>query len=470
MNLLGSLKTLNLHTITSAFIYQIAGMNSHMFHLVSILTHLVNIVLVYGFVVSMFKEDVAKLTAILFALHPVNAEAVMWISGAPYAILTTFILLVFIPFVLYEKTHNIKYFLASVIIFLVTVLNDKGAWPLVIPAIILIVDQLVFSNKIDVKRGILLVLPFFIIAGASAYIIVGKNYHNRAEDLTKQYYFNPSEASPLLNRLPITVYSGIKNLVFPYELNIYPGEKTITLGFYKWMSFVTILFGITILYLYKNNRIYAGLILAIIASIGPTLSPIQIAWLMTERYLYTGSVFFAILLALLLINAQKKNNSVFKAVTIGLVSLYILRILLRTEDWRTNKNLWISTLRFSPESYRVYNNLGDVYMKEKSYDKAIENFKKSFGIFPGYADAMHNAGLAYMIKQDFENAKKYMNMAITTKPELVPAWEKLGVIYFQEKQYEISRAYFTKALELDPNTELSKIGLQAISEELSKGN
>lgn len=458
-----SLKTLNIYAIKNAVIYQIAEFNSHLHHAFSIFVHLLNIILVFTFIYIVFGKEVAVLGTIIFGFHPVNTEAVMWVSGSPYAINASFSLLILIFFSMYKKTDNKRYFIYSIVSYLLLTLNDKGAWPLVTPAIIGVLDQFIFSNKIKLKVAIVSMLPYILIAGTSAYLIMSTNYHNRLESLTNQYYFDPSEAPPLLNRAPFTIFSGAKYLVFPYELNIYPGEKLITLSHYKTMVFVTVvLLGLTIYFWVKNKRIYAGLILAILASLGPTFSPIQVAWLMTERYLYLGSVFFAIILALLF--EKIKDRNVFKLTFGLLIVLYIVRIVLRSEDWRTNKNLWLSTLKFSPISYRVYNNLGDVYMKEGDYDKAIESFKKSFELFPGYADAMHNLGLVYLFQKDIVNAKKYMHLAVRTKPDLAPAWEKLGLIYLEDNQPEIARTYFLKALELNPESSISKQGLMVVEQ------
>jgi protein O-mannosyl-transferase len=460
-----SLKTVNLSIIKNAVIYQVAGMNPNVFHLVSILIHLLNIALVFVFVRTLYNDKVAKIATMIFALHPVNAETVIWISGIPYAINAIFALIIFTLFVLYKKTSVLKYFIFSVITYLLMVVHDKGAWALVVPFIIVIIDQFLFSDNINIKKALITTIPFLIIALISAYVIVGKNYSGRVAALTSQYYFDPTQAPPLLNRIPFTIYMGTKNLVIPYELNIYPGEKEITIGEYRFIWALTWAFILLVIYLWKNKRDYAGLVFAILAGVGPTFSPIQVAWLMTERYMYVSSIFFAIIIGLIATNIHKKQIQKSNIAIAGILVLFAIRIVLRTEDWRTNKNLWLSTLIFSPESYRVYNNLGDVYMKETNYDKAIESFKKSFELFPQYADAMHNLAIVYMVKQDTINAKKYMQMAVKTKPTLVPAWEKLGLIYLQEKEYDIAQVQFLEALKIDPNAALAKEGLQKIKEE-----
>lgn len=458
-----ALKTGNLVPIKNALIVNIFGMNSYAFHFFGVLFHLINIVLVFVLVRTLFDDKIAKIATIIFALHPVNAESIMWISGNPYAMNGIFSFLIFTTFVLYERTLNKKYYFTSIGIFFLMLIQDRGAWPLVTPFILAIIDQFLFSKKIDIKRGLFTITPFIVMVVVSFALVINTNYANRMESLTKNYYFNPKEAPPLLNRAPFTIYMGLRNLIFPYELNIYPGEKFISSQMLLGINLLAISFVGFLIYLYSKNRIYTGLILVIIASVGPTWSPVQVAWLMTERYLYVGSAFFAIIIAMLLLKLKEKHELSFK-VTLGIILvLYVIRLVFRSEDWRTNKNLWLSTLYFSPDSYRVYNNLGDVYIKENNYDKAIESFTKSYQIFPQYADAMHNLGIVYMMKKDLVNAEKYMIMAIKTKPDLVPAWEKMGVIYYQKGDLEKSKMFFLKALQLDPNASLANGAIREIS-------
>lgn len=458
-----ALKTVNLVPIKNAILLNVFGLNSSVFHLFGILFHLTNVVLVFILIKTLFNNDLlTKIGTAIFALHPVNAESIMWISGNPYAMNAIFSFSIFIAFILYEKTHIKKYYYVSLAAFLLMLVQDRGAWPLVTPFILLIIDQFFYSKKIDIKKALFTVTPFIIMVIVSFVLVINNNYANRMESLTKNYYFNPKEAPPLLNRVPFTIYMGLRNLIFPYELNIYPGEKYLSSQGLALINLLAIGFIITVIYIATQNRIYTGLILAIMASVGPTWSPVQVAWLMTERYLYVGSAFFAIILAMLFIKLKDKNEVAFNITLSLVILLYIVRLVFRTEDWRTNKNLWLSTLYFSPDSYRVYNNLGDVYIKENDYDKAIESFTKSYQIFPQYADAMHNLGIVYMMKKDLVNAEKYMAMSLRTKPDLVPAWEKMGVIYYQKGDLERSKMFFMKALELDPSAGLANGALQEI--------
>ncbi|GAI65976.1 unnamed protein product, partial [marine sediment metagenome] len=57
-----------------------------------------------------------------------------------------------------------------------------------------------------------------------------------------------------------------------------------------------------------------------------------------------------------------------------------------------------------------YNNLGNIYLEEKEYEKAIELYKKALGLNPDYAAAHSNLGLAYKrlkrISEAVEHFKK----------------------------------------------------------------
>lgn len=461
-DLSGSLETLRGVNIKNALIYYFFGMRPGVFHLVGVLIHLLNVFLVFIFIGQLFDNvRVSKIATTIFALHPVNTEAIMWISGNPYAMVTSFGLFVFIFYLLFENNKKPLYLFLSILSFIILIILDRGAWPLVIPIVLLIMNQFIVTKRFDIKKS-LIIVPFILLAGISAYNVLTTNYDSRVQELTSRYYFDPKDAPPMLNRFPFSIYMSIKYFIFPYELNIYPGEKVLNNTEINLVYITTFIFIVTFIYLLIKKRLYAGLILSIIASIAPVFSPVQVAWIMTERYLYLGSIFFAILVSLIFLNNKKFAKKYLDTTLLFIVILFIIRILFRSEDWTTNKKLWYSTLKFSPDSYRVYNNLGDVYIKENNFEKAKESFEMSFKVFPLYADAMHNLGMVYLLENDFDTAEKYMQMAIDTNPNLAAAYEKMGLIYYNKGDIPQAYEFSTKALSLNPNLPYAKNILNSI--------
>jgi tetratricopeptide (TPR) repeat protein len=214
------------------------------------------------------------------------------------------------------------------------------------------------------------------------------------------------------------------------------------------------------IYLLRKNKTYAALLLLIFSTTLPSFSPVAIAWLVAERYLYFGTFFYCILLAKLLIDIEKKTklrNAVKVFGTIIFI-IFFTRTFVRADNFSTSKKLWLNTMKAAPLSYRVYNNLGDVYANEGQYDLAIQNFTRSIELKPDYADAVHNMGFTYMQKGDVNKARYYLQKSFEMNPRLYQSLFKLGYIELQLGNLDGAKYYFQKTLEVNPgNAEATQL-------------
>ena len=464
-DLAGSLKTFELNAVHLAVFYKLFGFNPTAFHVRSIIFHTLNTFLVFLLIHILFNKKIALIASLLFAVHPLNTEAVSWISGIPYIFTSIFALIVLISYSIYRQSRNKRSFWISVLAYLLAVAIYRSFWVLTIPIILVILDQFFFEKKINYKN-IKLYVPFVIISAIFILLYVSKSYTQRLTFLKQEYYFDPHSATPLLNRTPYTIFMAAKLLIFPLEMSIYTDEgKVITHQYYVAMVITTILFTITAIYLWKKKRIYAGFIFIILASILPSFSPVVIAWFVADRYLYLGTAIFCTMIALILDKLETKYKIQYLtaiAVTI-LFIMYSIRTVIRNNDWKNSKTLWSSTQITTPGSYRVYNNLGDVYFREGNYQLAIEYFQKSINIYPGFADAVHNLGFTYMTIGDYENARKELLKSYEINPRLYQSLIKLGVIEYNQKNYAKAKEYFQKTLEINPDNVDAKNALDKLN-------
>lgn len=84
-------------------LYQLFGVTPIPFHLASLLLHIVNVLLIFGLIRSIIAfrmpeqkplaEQVAFCTTLLFAIHPLQVEAVAWISASKILACSLFYLL-----------------------------------------------------------------------------------------------------------------------------------------------------------------------------------------------------------------------------------------------------------------------------------------------------------------------------------------------------------------------------------------
>ncbi len=470
-----SIKLLDGHGILTTTIYKAFGVNSSAFHVASIISHMVNGILVFLFLYILFGKKVATISTFLFLSHPANTEAVSWHAGQIYVLRANIILPILIFFALYKKAKNIKYLIISTGIFLFGMIFFKSqGWMFITPFLVVLMDQFIFEDKIRFKN-ILSYLPILIISLIFAVTLLPGFFKERVVGLKTLYYVDTETATPLINRVPYTIYMEYKTLFYPKELSIYHEGKFISNFEYAFMVLVTAGVILGIVYFWKNNRKISGLLLMIIFSILPSFSPVIIAWIAAERYLYMPSIFSSAIIAIFLIwieerinrkSSKSRNGKTVKFVlysTIIIVGLYSIRTVIRNNDLRNSKNLWIATKKTAPYSYRVYNNMGDVLAGEGDFEGAIENFKISVALKPDYADAVHNIGHIYLELKDYERAKKYLSQSFEMNPRLYPAAYKLGIIAYEERDYEKAREYFSKCLDVDPTSQDCLNGINAVS-------
>lgn len=120
-------------------------------------------------------------------------------------------------------------------------------------------------------------------------------------------------------------------------------------------------------------------------------APWDMGFVMAERFLYIPSVGFCGLLAVLLTcpwKAQKPVFSILKHVTISLnialLLFYSGRTLLRNSDWINEKVFFLKTLEDAPEAALLHHALGNMYVREGSYTKALDYYKESLRLYPSY--------------------------------------------------------------------------------------
>jgi tetratricopeptide (TPR) repeat protein len=443
------------HTVYYAVIFHFFGLNSTAFHIVSVLLHIFNCVLVFSLSYMLFGKKISIITTALFVVNPTGSEAINWLSASGYLHQTSVFIITLILFTLYRKSKEPWYLISSIVLFGLILLAYRSSWALIIPFLIIELDLLLLNSEFNLKKAFKSVpvyLPFILLSLIFVYTEVLKDFQNRAYTLETQHYLSIKTATPYLNRLPYSLFMIGRQYVYPERLTIYHEGRIIGNVEYTIMVVSSIMYVILVLYLLKKNRTYAALLILIPTTTLPSFSPIAIAWLVAERYLYFGVAFFCMLVAKILVDSEPKlhlKNST-KVFSVIIFIIYFARTFVRADDFSTSKKLWLSTMKAAPLSYRVYNNLGDVYANEGQYELAIQNFQRSLELKPDYADAVHNMGFTYMQMGDVNRARYYLQKSFEMNPRLYQSLFKLGYIEMQLGNLEGAKYYLQKTLEVNP--------------------
>lgn len=140
------------------FSYQIEtwmfGMHAWHFHLINLLLHLGSTLLVWSIVKKLTKsEAIGGITAALFALHPLNAEAVLWVSARKDVLSAFFFLASLHQYLRHGETNHKRSYIRSIVFFVLALGSKVTAFTL--PVILLFIDRKASAKKVS---------PFFAFA------------------------------------------------------------------------------------------------------------------------------------------------------------------------------------------------------------------------------------------------------------------------------------------------------------------
>src|SRR5882672_2456698 len=118
--------------ISYAIDFALWGENPFGFHLTSILIHAANVLLVFALVRRLTKDLVsATLTALIFAVHPIQTDAVTYISGRRDVLFTFFYLLAFQSYLTYYRNRwsakAVAWFILFLLLWMLSLLSKEMA-------------------------------------------------------------------------------------------------------------------------------------------------------------------------------------------------------------------------------------------------------------------------------------------------------------------------------------------------------
>lgn len=430
-----------------ALVHKFSGTNPLGYHLNNTLWHFGNSLLVYLLVFLLAKRKIlATIAAFLFALHPIHTEAVTWVSGLPYLLYSFFGLAAFLVFVLVEKGLLREPFilLATLLVSLALFSSEKA---IVLPVIFAVYVFLLGSGGKSLK----FLWPIFLITGLYFLTLLGPLGARvvdvgRTSGLGGPVVFNP------LEQIPLAIPTYLKVLLLPTDLTFYHESFVVPLAQFYVYAAAMVIFLVFLLFLYLKNKFlcFAGLVFLL--GLGPTLLPIQISWIVAERYVYFSSWGFLVIIAYGLLRLKKRSEELFWLVLIGLLTFYGLRTFIRNLDWKSQDTLWPATVAVSPGSSIAHNNMGDYYARHGDLPGAIREFTLATQLRPNYADAIHNLGNTYMQMGEATTAAKLFEQALSINPQLVESAVNLAALALNRKDYNAAGAYLQKAQSANPNS------------------
>ena len=151
------------------------------------------------------------------------------------------------------------------------------------------------------------------------------------------------------------------------------------------------------------------------------------------------------------VNSKYTWTRLFRIVSITLVCLlFIWNTVSRNKIWLNEFTFSTETIRRSPASFRVYNDLGFFYYHNGLNDAAIQAFKDSIRVRYNQPKAHCNLGAAYAMKGLNDAAIEELKVAIHLRNQYPEAHNNLGILYRRKGMLDNAVNEYIEALKGNP--------------------
>lgn len=402
--------------------FVVGGLSPAVYHLVSWLLHALNAALVFRLLRSLLaraSDDAsdarrtswcAAAGALLWALHPLRAEAVAWASCQSYLLATMFALLATLAYLRVAdggRSRPWQWRLATFGLYTAAVLSKAEA--VLLPLVWLVLDVYPLGRlggsagwfrNARVRRIWAEKLPFLAIAvGGAITAVAARAHENYLASLEM------TGVGPRLAHAAAAVWLYLGKTLAPWTLSpFYPRPPELARGLAAPLYAVAAIaaIGVTVLLVRFARRVPAlcAAWIAYLVFLLPHAGLVRIGnQLGADRYTYLSSIGFAAAIAgglgwLARGATQARRRALVGSVAAAALVLAVLAVR-QTDVWDSSESLWSFTYeRTGAASGHVANNWGAVLIGQRRYAEAVEVLSRAVKLSPRNSKAFHNLGIA----------------------------------------------------------------------------
>lgn len=442
-----------LMTLSLMLDYQIWGLEPAGYHITNVVFHALNSVTLFYLISAIIPGGLFAPTvaASIFALHPIQTEAVNAVSFREDLLVTLFCLLSIILFLKGMRSARKKMFFAVAITMYILALMSKEM-AITLPMMLFLIHltrERSFTPVIKEKwfyAGLLVVSLLFVGILSFLEYPLGKSI--------------PGSFGIVRYALNLPTITGISCNYL--RLFIFPINLSISHDFPRYKSFFQLdagvcWIGILILigsgfYCMIRKPVIGLFILWFFITIVPVSGIVPIMEPVAERYLYFPSIGPIVLFSIFLTGVWHRKRQTLPFLAMLLLTYSVLTIE-RSRLWRDDYLIWRDAARKATESAHVHTYLGIAAYREGKLDESILELKKAESLNPNSAllsIIYHNMGLAYEAKGMHGDARDAYSRALSLNPYDVKVYYSIAVARTKEGKYLDAIEAFKKILYINP--------------------
>jgi Flp pilus assembly protein TadD len=460
--------------ISFAVNYYLGKYNTAGYHVVNILIHLLNGILVYIFTLLTLKQAgiaapehsrspqlstayISLFAALIFTAHPIQVQSVTYIVQRMNSLAVMFYLLSLILYIGGRSTlirwKRWTQWSGCLLCWILALGSKEIAATL--PLVLLLYEWYFFQNlsKDRLKQNLIYLIGLVVLLGLTAYMFLGSN---PLDGILGSYVHRDFT-------LEERVLTQCRVLVFYLSLLFYPHPLRLNLLHHITTSHslldpVTTLFSLLILVfllglavcIAKKQRLVSFCILWFFIHLVIESSIIGLE-IIFEHRLYLPMVGLALMTAYLLFHLLSAHRTwVFIVSTAIIVSLGMATYL-RNKVWQDPITLWYDVISKNPQSSRAQYNLGSDLAQQGNLTEAIDHLSEALRLKPDYTKAHNNLGSAFFKQGNLDQAANHFFAALRIQPGNSAAYYNLGLIMEKKGHPKAAAKHYLEALRIKPD-------------------
>ena len=450
----GSLSYRPLTHLSFALSYALSGYGVTGYHVFNFILHILCSLLVFLIAARVTAASgeggpgVALAAALIFALHPVMTNAVTYISGRAVLLASVFYLAGIYSFLRFREKDRLAWAwaAASPLFYMLGLMSKEMAVSM--PAVCVAYDMLFATHRQSADGGrkytrllyhlsYVAVLAIFL---AARKLVLG--YATVEGGALGTGHYMLSEARALLIYLRV--------MLLPVNLNTdYNLPPTFAFDIKVAAALILLaLAAATLIAMRKRKPAAVFFGIWFIVALAPESMFFPITDIAEEYRLYLPAAGLITALVLVAFAALRSRRSLPRVAAALVLVMLVMLTYSRNGVWATECTFWADVAAKSPRSARAFLGLGQAYLREGDYARAVAALKKSLEVEPVnvWAAGVHNdIGLCYLNIGQYEKALGEFSLALEKNPELLDAYASMGAAYQKLGRYDEANAAYKKA-------------------------
>jgi protein O-mannosyl-transferase len=456
--------------------YEVFGLDPRGYHLVSLLFHVVNVVLLHLLCVQLMARTMPEAArrlggrlgwlcagpVVLYAVHPLRVQLVAWASPQAYLPSLSLSLLATMAYLRAHPAGGVvdrRWMNRSFVLIVVAVLTKGSA--VVLPFVFLILDAYPLgrlgpgpTSWPAVRRVLIEKLPILVVC--LAFIVVAF--------VAKMPWIDPEVTTHtvIVGRVAQACFGAwyyLVKTVWPFGITAFyprPEDEDFRSPLFAACFVGFVLVAAAVIRLRKRWPWLTAASAAYLIIVAPYLGLVRVSpALVADHYCHAPMMAWVVLgcAGLCRLAGRRWSPPILLGAGAGTLALACGLMVLCSAQcrvWDSSEHLWSHALEQAGWSAQLHDFMGTTFAEEGKLDRAIAEFREALRIDPRRFDATCDLGLALDRRGETDAAIACLRRAAQLRPKNAKAHLNLGATLMHHGHVDEAIALYYEALEVQP--------------------